>query len=109
MTRLIPLASVLVLAACGMPLWNPPRVAPESLFQEPSSVGRIDEIRASHSGCYGTCPIKYYEFHNDGRASYCGRRFVSRLGSYEATIDTLEFQRLTALMRESGFFRLRQN
>jgi hypothetical protein len=54
----------------------------------------------------GRCPIYTVEFQRGGKATYHGHQFTQFLGSYEARVDTLVFQRLGQELIKLGLFTL---
>jgi len=49
--------------------------------------------------CYGKCPMYEVEIYTDGRATYNGKKFVEKLGLYEAQISEKDL----AMMKKKFF------
>lgn len=68
---------------------------------------QIDEITLEHTGCFGSCPIYKVILRRDGFASYTGKDYAERKGSYHAKLDRLPFENLAQLIYGDGFFNMR--
>jgi hypothetical protein len=75
-------------------------VAVPACAQRPEEVTTISLQRTA---CFGTCPIYKVTLHRNGLASYDGRQFAKRTGSFRASMDSLAFARLAELIYAEGF------
>jgi hypothetical protein len=67
----------------------------------------ITEISLERTGCFGSCPIYKVILRKDGTATYIGKRFVSRLGTYHGKVE-YGFLALAELVYRQGFFNLKE-
>jgi hypothetical protein len=75
---------------------------------EPRSGGeQITEITLERTACFGTCPMYKLTLMRDGTATYTGRRFVERVGTYKGKF--YGFERLAQLVEARGYFNLRDD
>ncbi len=65
---------------------------------------QITEITLERTACFGSCPMYKVTLRRDGTATYVGRRFVERLGTYKGQIHG--FERLAQLAEARGYFNL---
>src|ERR671921_1467141 len=64
----------------------------------------ITEISLERTPCFGSCPVDKVVLRPDGTATYIGRRFVERMGTYEGKFAEGDFERLAGLMQAMKFF-----
>lgn len=67
----------------------------------------ITEISLKRTTCFGSCPSYEIKLLRDGTATYVGRRFVERIGTY--TGKFYGFDRLAQLIEARGFFNLKDD
>ena len=84
----------------------------EGILKSPQAEDRrggeqITEITLERTACFGTCPMYKVTLRRDGTATYAGRRFVERQGTYTGKV--YGFDRLAQLMDSRGFFNLKDN
>jgi hypothetical protein len=65
---------------------------------------QITEITLERTACFGTCPMYKITLRRDGTATYIGRRFVDRVGTYKGNV--YGFERLAQFVESQGFFKL---
>lgn len=65
---------------------------------------QITEITLERTACFGTCPIYKITLRRDGTATYVGRRFVDRIGTYKGNV--YGFERLAQFVEAQGFFKM---
>ncbi|OLE55516.1 MAG: hypothetical protein AUG51_03445 [Acidobacteria bacterium 13_1_20CM_3_53_8] len=68
------------------------------------SVGQITEISLSRTACFGRCPVYEVILRADGTATYIGRRFAPRTGTYRGKISNRGFNKLAKLLTARNFF-----
>lgn len=68
---------------------------------------QISEITLERSSCFGPCPVYKLTLRRDGTATYEGRQFVERKGTYSGTF--YGFERLAQLIESRGYFNLKDN
>ena len=61
--------------------------------QKPDSL-RIEEIKYSASGCFGTCPIFDLKIGRDGSATYLAKEYNDQEGKFTGKIDQVSFAKL---------------
>ncbi len=66
----------------------------------------ISEISLEHTGCFGSCPIDKVILRKDGTATYFGKDYVTRKGTYQGKMK-YGFPALAELIYRSGFFNLK--
>jgi Domain of unknown function (DUF6438) len=64
----------------------------------------VSEISLEQTPCFGSCPVDKVVLRPDGTATYIGRRFVERIGTYEGKFAEGDFERLAGLMQSMKFF-----
>jgi len=74
---------------------NTPRHAGDTLF-----------LSIERSGCFGTCPMYQLQVFRSGLVVYEGRKFVSRIGSYQTRIDVAEMRVMAEEAKRIGYFDL---
>jgi hypothetical protein len=65
---------------------------------------QITEITLERTACFGACPMYKITLMRDGTATYVGRRFVDRVGTYKGNV--YGFERLAQFVESQGFFKL---
>ena len=68
---------------------------------------QITEVTLERTACFGTCPIYTITLRRDGTATYVGRNFVERKGTYTAKV--YGFDRLAELIESRGYFNLKDS
>lgn len=68
---------------------------------------QITEVTLERTACFGTCPVYKITLRRDGTATYVGREFVERKGTYSGKI--YGFERLAQLIESRGYFNLKEN
>jgi hypothetical protein len=71
-------------------------------------------IRLTRSGCFGSCPAYEVAFTpgsgmDAGSATYEGKAYVEREGSFEGAIDVWDYAHLCELLDHLGFVELDEN
>src|SRR5690242_20304163 len=69
--------------------------------------GPVTEVRLQRTACFGTCPVDEVVLRTDGTASYCGERFVDRVGRYRGSVPPEQLAQLARQLQEARFFRLK--
>lgn len=69
--------------------------------------GEISEISLEHSGCLGSCPVYSVILRSDRTATYTGKFYVKRIGTYKGKIKQSDFAQLVNLIESRNFFSLR--
>ncbi|MBK7409099.1 MAG: hypothetical protein IPL49_10285 [Saprospirales bacterium] len=67
--------------------------------QEPASV-----IKLSRGVCFGTCPNYDLTIDGNGHATYLGKRFVDKIGTYSKTFTPEETNRLFRKFQKADFW-----
>jgi len=65
----------------------------------------ITEISVEHTPCFGTCPAYKVTLRRDGTATFVGRRFADKTGTYRA--DVGGFSHLAQAFGRPAFWRLK--
>ncbi|HMF57119.1 MAG TPA: DUF6438 domain-containing protein [Pyrinomonadaceae bacterium] len=68
------------------------------------SGGQITEISLARTACFGRCPVYEVILRADGTATYIGRRFAPRTGTYKGKISSRDFNKLARLLIARDFF-----
>jgi len=89
-----------------------PRV--EEVFEEPEVVvieHEAVELIASikKTPCFGKCPVFEIKLFSDGVVNYIGKKYVDKLGVFEASISVEEAKMLIADIANLGYFSLEEN
>lgn len=66
---------------------------------------QITEITLERTPCFGTCPVYSVTLRRDGTATYVGKNYVERMGTYKGTVR--QFDRLAELLISRGYFGLK--
>jgi hypothetical protein len=69
--------------------------------------GSITEITLEHSECFGACPVYKLTLQADGTATYKGKEFVERIGTYSARLAPSTFRRLAETSEALKYFKLK--
>jgi Domain of unknown function (DUF6438) len=91
--------AVLVVAACGKPLWKAPPPAPEPVFPGSLMDAEMDSISLTQTPCMAPCPTYSYVLRRDGTAYYAGEEFTPILGRYSASLSRSSYDSLVAVLR----------
>jgi hypothetical protein len=74
--------------------------------QEDRSAGeQITEVTLERTACFGPCPMYTITLRRDGTATYVGRKYTERQGTY--TGNFYGFQRLAQFIESKGYFKLK--
>ena len=68
---------------------------------------QISEITLERTACFGSCPMYKVTLRRDGTATYVGREYVERKGTYKGQV--YGFQRLAQLIESRGYFNFKDN
>lgn len=79
----------------------------KSVTQDVKNQSQITEITLERTACFGTCPIYKVTLKRDGTATYVGKQFVERTGTYSGKF--YGFERLAQLIESRGYFDLKDN
>lgn len=55
------------------------------------------------TACFGTCPVYQVRFYSNGRVTWYGRRYVERMGWYQAVCEASLLKRIRGKALEAGF------
>ena len=69
----------------------------------------ITEIQMSRTLCFGYCPAYEVTMRRDGAASYSGKENVSRIGTFQGTIDPPSFDKLAQFLESQGLFNMERS
>ncbi|MCG3165768.1 MAG: hypothetical protein POELPBGB_01543 [Bacteroidia bacterium] len=61
-------------------------------------------VYLERTACYGQCPMYKFSIYNSGYAVYEGKRFVEKLGKYEARISKTELDEIRSKARAINYF-----
>jgi hypothetical protein len=68
---------------------------------------QITEITVERKGCFGGCPVYSITLRRDGSATYIGKRFVERIGTFASKNRyPIDFAPLAKVIDYEGFFGL---
>ncbi|MEL6864983.1 MAG: DUF6438 domain-containing protein [Bacteroidota bacterium] len=56
--------------------------------------------------CYGICPAFEIKLYSDGRITYFGQANVTRMGSYESTLDSATIDQILLKAQDINYFEL---
>ena len=72
----------------------------------PKIVGDADGVMAgiNRGPCFGKCPVYSMQVYKDGKVTYTGERFTTKLGVYTKTLDAKELKDLHKMFASSNFF-----
>lgn len=76
--------------------------------QEPASTAKAGDdsifFSIERTPCFGSCPTYKLTILQDGSATYVGRRFAAREGSYRGHVDAGTMGKLKAAAETNGFY-----
>jgi len=92
---------IVTLTTTNIPLDTASNPTPMSSFVECKPV-----VMVERTGCNGECSVYEARVLSDGRATYIGRKYVPKIGTYEAKLDTTGLQSILALAEQIHFWQL---
>lgn len=104
MKRLLILATLAFTIVCAVSAQKK-RGASQSEGSGSGNSSQITEITLERTACFGTCPMYTLTLRRDGTATYVGREYVERKGTYKGKI--YGFDRLAQLVQSRGYFNLK--
>ncbi|MCB9283639.1 MAG: hypothetical protein H6563_06140 [Lewinellaceae bacterium] len=85
------LSSGLLLFGCGVS---------KTVYQQEST----SMIKLSRGVCFGSCPVYDFTIDGNGKATYAGKRFVDKVGTYSKTFNPEETNRLFRKFQKADFW-----
>lgn len=67
----------------------------------------LKEISLERTPCFGACPIYKVTLKPDGKVVYEGKRFVDKIGRYEAQVNSEDVQRINEIVHKLGYWKLK--
>ncbi|MDP6908685.1 MAG: DUF6438 domain-containing protein [Flavobacteriales bacterium] len=74
--------------------------------QEPINLKPVLLASIQRTACYGQCPMYKTTYMNNGQVTYVGKRFVEKIGTYSALLDTDEINSIKEMVEEYNYFEL---
>lgn len=71
------------------------------------SKGDLKKISLERTPCFGACPIYKVTLNPDGTVVYEGKRFVEKIGKYEARVNADDVQRINDIVNKLEFWKLK--
>ncbi len=90
------MAAIATLAIAGA-------VPPYRLFQKSD----LQEVSLERTPCFGACPTYKVTLKPDGKVVYDGKRFVDKIGKYEAQVNPEDVQRINEIVNKLGYWKLK--
>jgi hypothetical protein len=93
-----------------------PKQTTEAKPETTTTVDTKTEVAAAHptqdslvaylerTACYGQCPMYKFSIYNSGYAVYEGKRFVEKLGKYEAHLNASVLEELKTKAKAINYF-----
>ena len=72
----------------------------------PPPADPITEISLERTLCFGSCPADKVVLRSDGTATYTGKNYVERIGTYEGRMRQEDYAKLAELMEARKFFEM---
>lgn len=82
---------------------TPPSPEPQPV-EETTAKEEALLARLSRGSCYGRCPVYEIELYDTGLALYKGKRFVEKIGEYQAMVGKERIDLLRQKAQEVGYF-----
>lgn len=71
------------------------------------SQGTLKKISLERTPCFGACPTYKVTLNPDGTVIYEGKRYVEKLGRYEARVNAEDVQRINNIVNKLEFWKLK--